>query len=460
MFCRSTRQSPFWPAAALLVLLAAAYTLLAQDAPSTVQADVVNRTEKDIEFTLVGPDGKALGAARTVKPGYVYRTNPRTLPKGSAKGYTWVLRDPATKKVLKTSPATGRITIVEGVFRAGAGELPRESRLAFVTNRTAKPIEFALVGPDGKDLGPARSVEPGKEPYRTSERTLPKGSAKGYNWVVRDPATKKVLQRVPAEWSMQSIVVDSGKGIGATGGVDTGKRLGIRAGEVTLKSGKDTIKGYLAVPEGTGPFPGVVVIQEWYGLTDWIKDNARRLANDGYVCLAPDLYRGRVAKDDDAAEQMMHGLPNDRALRDLRGAVDFLAKNDKVNRGKIGVIGWCLGGKLALHLSLADQRVVACATCYGHLDDFRDADSNRLNSLNATVLGIYGTRDEGIPSEFRRTFSNALKKKGKLYENFKEYDAGHGFMRDVKGDKAYNAKEAKRAWGEIDRFFAKELKGK
>src|SRR5262245_57355475 len=176
MFLRTDRQSAFWPAAALLALLAAPHMLLAQDAPSTVQANVENRTEKDIEFTLVGPDGKALGPARTVKAGYVYRTNPRTLPKGSAKGYKWVLRDPDTKKVLKNSPAdNGRITIVEGVF--GRGELPRESRLAFVTNRTAKPVEFALVGPDGKDLGPARSVQPGKQPYRTSNRTLPKGSA-------------------------------------------------------------------------------------------------------------------------------------------------------------------------------------------------------------------------------------------------------------------------------------------
>ena len=101
MFRRTTRPSPFWPAAALLALLAAPHTLLAQDAPPTVRADVTNRTEKDIEFALVGPDGKALGNPRTVKPGYVYRTNPRTLPEGSAKGYKWVVRDPATKEVLK-----------------------------------------------------------------------------------------------------------------------------------------------------------------------------------------------------------------------------------------------------------------------------------------------------------------------------------------------------------------------
>ena len=107
MFRRSTRQSPFWPAAALLALLAAAHTLLAQDAPRTVQANVTNWTQtgKPIEFALVGPDGKDLGPARSVEYGYVYRTNDRTLPGGSAKGYKWVVRDPATKQVLKEVPA-------------------------------------------------------------------------------------------------------------------------------------------------------------------------------------------------------------------------------------------------------------------------------------------------------------------------------------------------------------------
>src|SRR5215831_9384422 len=208
MFRQTTRPSPFWPAAALLALLAAPHTLLAQDAPQTIRTNVTNRTEKDIEFTLVGPDGKALGPARTVQPGYVYRTNPRALPGGSAKEYKWVVRDPATKKVLQEAQASADLSIVVGTFRVGAGaELAKESRLAYVTNRTAKPIEFALVGPDGKDVGPARSVEPSEVPYRTSARTLPEGSARGYKWVVRNPATKEVLKEVPAEWSTQSITV-------------------------------------------------------------------------------------------------------------------------------------------------------------------------------------------------------------------------------------------------------------
>src|SRR3954452_7539579 len=122
--------------------------------------------------------------------------------------------------------------------------------------------------------------------------------------------------------------------------------------DVTLKSGKDEIMGFLAVPEGKGPFPAVVVIQEWWGLNDWIKDQARRLAKQGYVALAPDLYRGKVATDPAGAQKLMKGMPQDRALRDVRAATDYLAGLDNVNKDKLGVIGWCMGGGLALQASL------------------------------------------------------------------------------------------------------------
>jgi len=105
MFRRTTRPSPFWPAAALLALLAAPHTLLAQDAPPTVRADVTNQTAKPVEFALVGPDGKDRGPARSVQPGKFYRTSNRTLPGGSARGYKWVVRDPDTGRVLKEVPA-------------------------------------------------------------------------------------------------------------------------------------------------------------------------------------------------------------------------------------------------------------------------------------------------------------------------------------------------------------------
>src|SRR4051812_39453793 len=96
----------------------------------------------------------------------------------------------------------------------------------------------------------------------------------------------------------------------------------VKAALITFKSGDEEVTGYLARPEGEGPFPAVVVIQEWWGLTDWIKENARRFAARGYVALAPDLYRGKVATDRMTAQRLMMGLPRDRALRDLKAAVD------------------------------------------------------------------------------------------------------------------------------------------
>jgi uncharacterized protein YkwD len=128
MFRRATRPSPFWPAAALLALLAAPHTLLAQDAPPTVRAEVANRTAKPVEFALVGPDGKDLGPARSVQPGMSYRTSNRTLPAGSAGGYKWVVRDPDTGRVLKEVPADrAQQTITVGGGRPAATFTPADS---------------------------------------------------------------------------------------------------------------------------------------------------------------------------------------------------------------------------------------------------------------------------------------------------------------------------------------------
>jgi uncharacterized protein YkwD len=128
MFRRTTRQSPLWPAAALLALLAAPHTLLAQNAPATVRAEVTNRTAKPVEFALVGPDGKDLGPARSVQPGKVYQTSNRTLPGGSTKGYKWVVREPDTRRVLKEVPADRvQQSITVGGTRPAATFTPADS---------------------------------------------------------------------------------------------------------------------------------------------------------------------------------------------------------------------------------------------------------------------------------------------------------------------------------------------
>jgi len=224
--------------------------------------------------------------------------------------------------------------------------------------------------------------------------------------------------------------------------------------EITFKSGEEEIKGFLAQPEGKGPFPAIVVIQEWWGLNDWVKDNAKRLAEQGYVCLAPDLYRGKVTADPKVARQLIMGMPRDRALRDLKATVDALAANKKVDKERIGSLGWCMGGGLSLQLALNDERIKACALCYGAVVTSAD----KLKALNAPVLGIFGAEDRGIKPADVRKFEAALKEAGKKVERIHIFpNAGHGFMRSGKNP-AYNADAAKEAWQEIDKFFARTLK--
>jgi carboxymethylenebutenolidase len=228
---------------------------------------------------------------------------------------------------------------------------------------------------------------------------------------------------------------------------------------VTLKSGDEEIKAFLAEPSGEGTHPGIVVIQEWWGLTDWIKDNAKRLAEQGYVALAPDLYRGKVASDPNKARELLTGLPRDRALRDLKAAADALADRKNVDKNRLGSIGWCMGGGYSLQLALSDERIKACAICYGGVV----TDLEKLKPLQATILGIFGEEDRGIPPEMVNKFEQALKNADKKVYRIEEFKAGHGFMRpnsDALKNPAYREEEANKAWKQVDAFFAKTLKEK
>lgn len=231
----------------------------------------------------------------------------------------------------------------------------------------------------------------------------------------------------------------------------------VKTSMITIKSGDEDIKAFLATPEGKGPFPAIVVIQEWWGLNDWIKDNAKHFAAKGFVALAPDLYRGKVTDEMKVAAALRKGMPADRALRDLKGAVNALSAMANVRKDHIGSIGWCMGGGLSLQLALHDPRDRACAMCYGAVV----TDPEMLKSLKAPVLGVFGQNDKGIPAASVREFEKALKQAGATAEKINIYpDAGHGFMRAMNGSNAnpeYREAAAKDAWAQIDAFFAKTL---
>ncbi|ABF41788.1 Carboxymethylenebutenolidase [Candidatus Koribacter versatilis Ellin345] len=226
--------------------------------------------------------------------------------------------------------------------------------------------------------------------------------------------------------------------------------------EVTYKSGNDTVKAILYAPDGAkGKLPALVVIHEWWGLNDWVKEQASKLADQGYVTLAIDLYRGGVAKTSDEAHELMRGVPNDRASRDLTAAAEFLRSQPNVDASRVGDIGWCMGGGYALDLALSDAKLKASVINYGHLM----VEPSNLAKINAAVLGLFGAQDRGIPVDSVKAFGDELKKQGKTVEIKIYDDAGHAFENPNNKD-GYRAADAEDAWKRTTAFLEKNLKGK
>lgn len=232
-----------------------------------------------------------------------------------------------------------------------------------------------------------------------------------------------------------------------------------RASDVTgemvrFPGGAGPIAGYLAQPEGTGPFPAVVMIHEWWGLSDWIKENARRLAGQGYVVLAVDLYGGKATADAGEAHELMRALDDGEALADLRGGVAYLTGRESVKKGEpIAAIGWCMGGKFARLIAQESTAVGPTVICYGSLA----TEPGQVSKLKGKpILGIFGAEDRGIPAEKVRQFERVLKAQGNdavmhIYEG-----AGHGFMRP--GGPQHAATQSVDAWKQIERFLSRSLK--
>lgn len=227
----------------------------------------------------------------------------------------------------------------------------------------------------------------------------------------------------------------------------------VGAETVAFKSGNDTVSGYLAVPKGPGPHPAVVVIHEWWGLNEWVRKEADHRASHGYMALAVDLYRGKVAKDRDTAHELSRGLPQDRALRDLKAAVTYLEGLAGVRKDRIGVMGWCMGGGYALDLAVADPRVRSCIVAYGRVKTEADA----LKPLAAPVLGIFGADDKGIPPEQIRQFWAAMSEAGKQLELHEFLWAGHAFMNPDNKD-GYNKGATDVSHKAVDVFLERTLK--
>ncbi len=222
---------------------------------------------------------------------------------------------------------------------------------------------------------------------------------------------------------------------------------------VVYKSGDETVHGVLFSPKGKGPFPALVVIHEYWGLVPWVKEQAAKLSEQGYVTLAVDLYRGKATDSPEVAHELMRGLPEDRANRDLLAAVQYLKSLKNVNPAKIGSIGWCMGGGYSLDLAIADPTLAADVINYGHLA----TDPARLQQIHAPILGLFGAQDQGIPPADVRKFEQGLKGMDKKIDVVIYPDAGHAFQ-NPNNKAGYRPQDAADAWNRIVEFLAATLK--
>ncbi len=299
-----------------------------------------------------------------------------------------------------------------------------------------------------------RSFQVGEISRRTflSRATAALGSAATANWLLAgcssSPATNPppVLEPAAASTTPPEPTVVQSISAGAAGLV---------TGAVVTygQSGDQAFSGYLALPEASGLLPGVILIQEWWGLDGHIKAVANRLAGEGFAVLAPDLYHGAVATEPDEARKLVMALDQAAALQEILQAGDFLLNlKDQVRGPAVGITGFCMGGGLALQAAAAgDARVGAVAAWYG-----KPLDAAGAAAVTCPVLGFYGGLDTGIPVADVTAMEDALKAAGATVEVHVYPEAGHAFFNDTRAG-GYNEAAAKDAWPRLVAWFGEHL---
>jgi carboxymethylenebutenolidase len=219
---------------------------------------------------------------------------------------------------------------------------------------------------------------------------------------------------------------------------------------VEFASNGKTASGYLALPEE--PAPGVLVIQEWWGLVPHIKDVADRLAGAGFAALAPDLYHGEETAEPDEAGKLMMALQLDRAARDMSGAVDFLLGHPGVRGDGVGVMGFCMGGGLALWLATTKPEVHAAVPFYGGLWEGVEPD---FTATRAAFLGHYAEDDEWATPAMAADLQQRLRGLGRDATFHVYPGTAHAFFNDTRD--IYDAAAAQLAWERTTAFLSAQL---
>ena len=221
---------------------------------------------------------------------------------------------------------------------------------------------------------------------------------------------------------------------------------------VEFPSNGHTCQGYLATPPNGGEGPAVVVIQEWWGLVDHIRDVVDRFASEGFVAIAPDLYHGKTTKSPDDAGKMLMELDAERAALEIAGAGAYAMQQPECTSKKYGVVGFCMGGALAQFAATKDAaNVGAAASFYGGFKQL----SPDWEKLQAAMLLIYGAEDKGVPAEHGRELHAKLEKLGKNVELVIYPGADHAFFNDTRPNHKPDA--AADAWRRTLELFRRNL---
>ena len=229
----------------------------------------------------------------------------------------------------------------------------------------------------------------------------------------------------------------------------------LKTKEVSYPGKGGTIKAYLAEASDGGQHPAVIVVQEWWGLDDHIKDVTRRLASDGYFAIAPDLYSrqgNKVTKDPNVAGELMSGLQQSDGIDDLLSTIDWIKRQNTAQASRIGVIGFCMGGSYAMALPCVSRDIKAAAPFYGEIPS-----DDQLQKLNCPVFYAYGENDGWIQRNDVDRLAEALRKFNKPGETKIYAGCSHGFFNDTRPD-VYRAHDAADAWTRSLRLFEQNLK--
>jgi carboxymethylenebutenolidase len=238
---------------------------------------------------------------------------------------------------------------------------------------------------------------------------------------------------------------------------------GLTAGEVKIPVKDGEMPAYRAMPASGGPFPVVLVVQEIFGVHEHIKDICRRLAKEGYLAIAPELYarQGDVSKIEDIRKiisEVVSKVPDEQVMSDLDATVAWAKKSGKGNTDKLAITGFCWGGRIVWLYAAHNKDLDAGVAWYGRLvsqtDDLHPKNPiDVADSLNAPVLGLYGAADTGIPLDTVEKMKEALKKAGSKSEFVVYPDTPHGFHADYRP--SYRKEAAADGWKRMLAWFEK-----